>query len=163
MNKKELIKVMQVIIKEEVKKEVAKREKVLRESILKEVKQSQPKKKKVVEKDPLDVDHIFENKEVSPQPTTKSYTNNSLLNEMLNETERGGEWRSINGGPQVFNSSQAQAWGGGVQNPQVLQTAEGGQVSTQQLQQTEAGQAVVNALTRDYSSLMKHMNNKKGK
>ena len=156
MDTKKLIKAIQLIIKEEVKKEVAKKEKTLRKSILKELKESQPK---VVEKDPLDVEHIFEQKQ---EP--KSFTKNSMLNDMLNETAQGGEWRSINGGPQVFNSSQAQGWGGfNQQTPSVLQTAEGGQVSTQQLQQTEAGQAVLNALTKDYSGLMKHMNDKKGK
>jgi hypothetical protein len=64
----------------------------------------------------------------------------------------------------VFNASQAQGWGGGINTQQsTFQTAEGRAVSTEQLQQTEAGQAVVNALTRDYSKLMKHMNDKKGK
>ena len=155
MDTKKLIKAIQLIIKEEVKKEVAKKEKTLRKSILKELKESQPK---VVERDPLDVDHIFEKKQ-----ETKSFTKNSMLNDMLNETAQGGEWRNINGGPQVFNSSQAQGWGGfNQQTPSVLQTAEGGQVSTQQLQQTDAGKAVVDALTRDYSGLMKHINNKKG-
>jgi len=136
---------------------VAIREKVIRESILKEVKQSQPK---VVEKDPLDVDHIFETK----QETKKSFTNNSTLNELLNETAQGGEWKSINGPGGVFNASQAQGWGGGLNTQQsVFQTAEGGQVSAQQLQQTEAGQAVVNAVTRDYSALMKAIDKKKGR
>lgn len=157
MDTKKLIKAIQLIIKEEVKREVAKKEKALRKSILKELKESQPQ---VVERDPLDVEHIFETK----QQTKQTFTGNSMLNDMLNETAKGGEWRSINGGPQVFNSSQAQGWGGfNQQTPSVLQTAEGGQVSTQQLQQTDAGQAVLNALTKDYSGLMKHMNDKKGK
>ena len=156
MDTKKLIKAIQLIVQEEVKKEVAKREKVIRESILKEMKQSQPK---VVEKDPLDVEHIFE----TSQQTKQSFTGNSMLNDMLNETAQGGEWRSINGPGGVFNASQAQSWGGvNPQTPSVLQTTEGGQVSAQQLQQTEAGQAVVNALTRDYSGLMKHINAKKG-
>jgi len=163
MDTKKLIKAIQLIIKEEVKKEVSKREKSLRASIIKEMKQSQPH---VVERDPLDVDHIFETTQKSPQPT-KSFTNNSMLNEMLNETAEGGEWRSINSngvGSGMFNSSQAQSFGGMMnQQPQVLQTAEGRAISTEQLQQTEAGQAVVSALTRDYSKLMKHMNDKKGK
>ena len=157
MDTKKLIKAIQLIVQEEVKKEVAKREKVIRESILKEMKQSQPK---VVEKDPLDVEHIFE----TSHQTKQSFTGNSMLNDMLNETAQGGEWRSINGTGGVFNASQAQAWGGvNPQTPSVLQTAEGGQVSTQQLQQTEAGQAVVSALTRDYSGLMKAIDKKKGK
>ena len=155
MDTKKLIKAIQLIIKEEVKKEVAKKEKALRKSILKELRESQPQ---VVEQDPLDVEHIFEKKQES-----KSFTKNSMLNDMLNETAQGGEWRSINGQGGVFQSSQAQGWGGmNPQTPSVLQTAEGGQVSTQQLQQTDAGKAVVDALTRDYSGLMKHINNKKG-
>ena len=157
MDTKKLIKAIQLIVKEEVKKEVAKKEKSIRESILKEVKQSQPK---VVEKDPLDVDHIFETK----QQTKQSFTGNSMLNDMLNETAQGGEWRSINGPGGVFNASQAQGWGGGMNTQQsTFQTAEGGQVSAQQLQQTEAGKAVVNAVTRDYSQLMKAIDKKKGK
>ena len=155
MDTKKLIKAIQLIIKEEVKKEVAKREKAIRESILKEMKQSQPK---VVKSDPLDVEHIFEAKKDS-----KSFTKNDMLNDMLNETAQGGEWRSINGQGGVFQSSQAQGWGGFNQQPSVLQTAEGNAVSVERLQQTEAGQAVVNALTRDYSGLMKHINTKKGK
>jgi len=160
MDTKKLIKAIQLIIKEEVRKEVAKKEKVLRKSLMNEIKQSE-----VVERDPLDIEHVFEQKTEQP---AKSFTNNSMLNEMLNETAEGGEWRSINStgvGSGMFNSSQAQAFGGGMMNqqPQVLQTAEGRAVSTEQLQQTEAGQAVVNALTRDYSKLMKHMNDKKGK
>jgi len=159
MDTKKLIKAIQLIIKEEVRKEVAKKEKVLRKSLMNEIKQSE-----VVERDPLDIEHVFEQKTEQP---AKSFTNNSMLNEMLNETAEGGEWRSINStgvGSGMFNSSQAQAFGGGMMNqqPQVLQTAEGRAVSTEQLQQTEAGQAVVNALTKDYSGLMKHINAKKG-
>jgi hypothetical protein len=165
MDTKKLIKAIQLIIKEEVRKEVAKEKKALRKSLMNEMKKSQPQ---VVERDPLDIEHVFEQRTQQPTQPAKSFTNNSMLNEMLNETAQGGEWRSINSngvGGGMFNSSQAQAFGGGMMNqqPQVLQTAEGRAVSTEQLQQTEAGQAVVNALTRDYSKLMKHMNDKKGK
>ena len=157
MDTSKLVKAIQLIVKEEVKKEMAKREKVIRESIIKEMKQSQPKR---VEKDPLDVDHIFK----TSHKTKQTFTGNSMLNDILNETAQGGEWRSINGPGGVFQSSQAQAWGGmSQQTPSVLQTAEGNAVSVERLQQTEAGQAVVNALTRDYSALMKHIDAKKGK
>ena len=160
MDTKKLIKAIQLIIKEEVKKEVSKREKSLRASIIKEMKQSQPN---VAEKDPLDVDHVFE----SNTKTNKSFTGNATLNDMLNETADSGEWRSINSngvGGGMFDASQAQAYAGGMsQQPQVLQNADGRSVSTDQLQQTDAGKAVVDALTRDYSGLMKHINNKKGK
>jgi hypothetical protein len=159
MDTKKLIKAIQLIIKEEVKKEVSKREKSLRASIIKEMKQSQPN---VVEKDPLDVDHVFE----SNTKINKSFTGNATLNDMLNETADSGEWRSINSngvGGGMFDASQAQAFAGGMgQQPQVLQNADGRTIPTNQLQQTDAGKAVVDALTRDYSGLMKHINNKKG-
>ena len=159
MDTSKLIKAIQIIVKEEVKKEMAKREKVIRESILKEMK-STAVKKQVVEKDPLDVDHIFESNK-KPQ---KEVFQKTGFADLLNETAQGGEWRSINGQGGVFQASQAQAWGGmNPQTPSVLQTAEGNAVPVEKLQQTEAGQAVVNALTRDYSDLMKHMNSKKGK
>ena len=161
MDTKKLIKAIQLIIKEEVRKEVAKEKKALRKSLMNEMKKSQPQ---VVERDPLDIDHVFEQRTQQPTQPAKSFTNNSMLNEMLNETAQGGEWKSINGPGGVFNASQAQGWGGGINTQQsTFQTAEGGQVSAQQLQQTDAGKAVVDALTRDYSGLMKHINNKKGK
>lgn len=161
MDTKKLIKAIQLIIKEEVKKEVSKREKSLRASIIKEMKQSQPN---VAEKDPLDVEHVFESTKAPSTP--KEFTKNSMLNSILNETADSGEWRSINSngvGNGMFQSSQAQSLGGGVGNqPHVLQNADGRSVSTDQLQQTDAGKAVVSALTKDYSALMKHMNAKKG-
>ena len=63
------------------------------------MKQSQPK---VVEKDPFDVEHVFETK----QEDKKTFTSNSTLNDMLNETAQGGEWRTINGQGGVFQSSR---------------------------------------------------------
>jgi hypothetical protein len=157
MDTTKLVKAIQIIVKEEVKKEMAKREKVIRESILKEMKQSQPKR---VEKDPLDVEHIFEQKQTPKKEMFKS----TGFADLLNETADNGEWRSINGQGGVFQASQAQGWGSMTnQTPGVLQTAEGNAVSVDRLTQTSAGQAVVDALTRDYSGLMKHINAKKGK
>ena len=72
MDTKKLIKAIQLIIKEEVKTEVSKREKSLRASIIKEMKQSQPN---VAEKDPLDVDHVFE----SNTKTNKSTKNRTHI------------------------------------------------------------------------------------
>ena len=160
MDTKKLIKAIQLIIKEEVKIEVAKKEKSLRKSIMNEIKKSQPV---IVEKDPLDIEHVFE----SSENNTKKFSGKSTLSDMLNETAQSGEWRNINSngvGNGVFQSSQAQSFGGGMgQQPHILQNADGRAVSTDQLQQTDAGKAVVSALTRDYSGLMKHINTKKGK
>ena len=92
--------------------------------------------------------------EVLTPQTKQSFTGNSMLNDMLNETAESGEWRSINSngvGSGVFQSSQAQSFGGGMgQQPQVLQNTDGRAVSTDQLQQTDAGKAVVDALVNTY-------------
>jgi hypothetical protein len=157
MDTKKLIYALKLIIQEEVSKEITKREKHLRASIIKELKQSQPP---VVKNDPLDVSHIFENKQKPKKEMFKS----TGFSDLLNETADSGEWRSINSTNGAFNSTQAHAWGHMTnQNPQVLQNVDGKAVSVEKLQQTEAGQAVVNALTRDYSSLMKTISAKKGK
>ena len=50
--------------------------------------------------------------------------------------------------------------GGGMMNQSTIQDSEGRSISMDALAQTEAGASVVNALTRDYSQLMKVMNNK---
>lgn len=158
MDTNKLIKAIQIIVKEEVKKEMVKREKAIRESILKEVKKSQPKR---TNRDPLDVDEIFEERR---QPSKKQMFKSNGFADLLNETANDGEWRSINGQGGVFQASQAQGWGGGINTQQsTFQSTEGRTISADQLQQTEAGQAVVNALTRDYSALMKHIDSKKGK
>jgi len=156
MDTNKLFKAIQIIVKEEVKKEMAKREKAIRESIIKEMK-STSNKKSTPTKDPLDVEHIFES-----TPKKKSnVTFTGKFSELLNETADSGEWRSINstGGSRVFTSNMAQGFGS-VQSG-VLETAEGRSVSVEQLQQTEAGAAVVDALTKDYSALMKAIDAKK--
>ena len=79
MDTKKLIKAIQLLIKEEVKREVSKREKVLRASIIKEMKESKPME---VKDDPLEINHIFEETKQPSKP--QSFTNNSMLNEMLN-------------------------------------------------------------------------------
>ena len=78
MDTKKLIKAIQLLIKEEVKREVSKREKVLRASIIKEMKESKPME---VKDDPLEINHIFEETKQPSKP--KSFTNNSMLNEMF--------------------------------------------------------------------------------
>jgi hypothetical protein len=47
--------------------------------------------------------------------------------------------------------------------PSILTDVDGRRIDTNQLASTEAGAAVVNALTKDYSALMKAIDKKKGK
>jgi len=163
MDTTKLFKAIQIIVKEEVKKEMAKREKAIRESILKEMKIASNKKPiaKKVEKDPLDVDHLFESNTTNAVTKKATVQFGGKFSKLLNETAESGEWRSINstGGSRVFTSNIAQGFGS-IQSG-VLETAEGRSVSVEQLQQTEAGAAVVDALTKDYSALMKAIDAKK--
>lgn len=99
----------------------------------------------------------------------KQYTSNLTLNELLNDTAgfRGD-------GPQVYleeqvNYNDYSEWPTmninsiATRAPQVITDHDGRRIDMQQLAQTEAGAAVVDALTKDYSALMKAIDKKKGK
>ena len=91
------------------------------------------------------------------------------MNELLNDTSGfRGE------GPQVYleeqiNYNDYSDWPTmnmnrmNVATPQVVTDHEGRRIDMKQLAQTEAGAAVVDALTKDYSALMKAIDSKKGK
>jgi len=159
MDTKKLIQAIKMLVESEVKKRFAEEKKILKQSIIKELKQ-QPIKQTtpLVEKDPLDVDHLFETKK--PQTQKKLFNNDSPISSILNETYQSGEWRDIGG--RSFTSDMAQSFtGGSMMNQSNIQDSEGRAVSMDTLAQTEAGVAVLGALTRDYSALMQVMNNKK--
>ena len=160
MDTKKLIQAIKILVESEVKKRFAEEKKILKQSIIKELKQ-QPIRQTtpLVEKDPLDVDHLFETKK--PQTQKKLFNNDSPISSILNETYQSGEWRDIGGG-RTFTSDMAQSFtGGSMMNQSNIQDSEGRAVSMDTLAQTEAGVAVLGALTRDYSALMQVMNNKK--
>ena len=163
MNTQKLIQAIKLIVESEVKKQITLERKQLKESILKELRRgTHITKTSFVEKDPLDVEHIFETKQ---KPTQKKlFGGNSALSSILNETYQSGEWRDINGG-NSFTSDMARGFGSmnGVGNTtnNVVQDVEGNAVSLDRLSETPQGEAVVNALTKDYSQLMQAINNKK--
>jgi hypothetical protein len=88
----------------------------------------------------------------------KQYVKNPMLNDILNETSAmsSDEWSTMN-----FRSEMAQAFGMQSAEPVAVQDVSGNAISTDSLKSKEGGEAVVNALTRDYSSLMKAMDKKK--
>jgi hypothetical protein len=106
-----------------------------------------------------------------PQPNQpKQYVSNPMLNDILNETVGfKGE------GPQVYleesvDYNDMSEWPTMNVNgrmapttPSILTDVDGRRIDTNQLASTEAGAAVVNALTKDYSALMKAIDKKKGK
>ena len=149
MKKNDLIKIIELVVRKEVKKQ-------MNEIFIKENKSSlkslapKTKPKKVQKKEPV------------------QYTNNKELNDVLNETvglSKGDsemdEYPTMGGG--VFDSSRATellGYGesmmmGGDKETQrkvaAVQTMKQAGVTSEQLPDS-----VVNALTRDYSDLMKH-------
>ena len=108
MDTTKIIKAIQIIVKEEIKKEMVKQKKAIRESILKEIKSASAKSQPTqVEKDPLDIDHIFEQTKLPKKQVFKS----TGFADLLNETADRGEWRSINGNGGSFGTNAAAAWG----------------------------------------------------
>tara|TARA_B100000085_G_scaffold150011_1_gene136351 strand:- start:104 stop:574 length:471 start_codon:yes stop_codon:yes gene_type:complete len=149
MKKNDLIKIIELVVRKEVKKQ-------MNEIFIKENKSSlksltpKPKKKVVQKKEPV------------------QYTENKLLNDVLNETvglSKGDsemdEYPTMGGG--VFDSSRAAellGYGdsmmmGGDKETQrkvaAVQTMKQAGVTSEQVPES-----LVNALTRDYSDLMKH-------
>ena len=148
MKKSELIKIIELVVRKEVKKQV--------NEIL--IKENSIKSKPVVKS--------------KPKPKTKvhrNYTDNLELNKVLNETvglndnsQDQEEWPTMSGG--TFDSSRATellgygdsiaAQGGSNEmkrNMAVAQTLREKNVSI-----NDVPESLVNALSRDYSELMKH-------
>ncbi len=146
MTKKELVKIIQEAVRREVKKEVQK-------IFINE--QSTPK-----------LESMIDTKVSKPKPKTQiKYTKDEALNKVLNET-RGGipqqgkeEYPTLGGG--VFDTNRmTEMLGYGkteeVQRDMVaVDTMKKAGVTSEQVPEH-----VTNALTRDYSDLMKAMNKK---
>lgn len=89
----------------------------------------------------------------------KTFTKNSMLNDLLNESTPFGR-DAYTASPLAFTSDDVMGFGASpVQMPGMLTDIEGNAVPVA----NEATEAVVNAITRDYSDLMKAINKKKGK
>jgi hypothetical protein len=151
MKANQFIKLLRRVIREEVQMAVRTELRILSESSIK-----QPAR--IFESKPP----VVKNKTVQPKVRTpKQYASNPLLNEILNETTMYNnpigefeEWPTMGMNPAIHKSSQA---------PQILTDFEGRQVDVNTFSQTDAGAAVVDAITKDYSALMKAIDAKKGK
>ena len=149
MKKNDLIKIIELVVRKEVKKQ-------MNEIFIKENKSSLKSltPKKVVKKKPVQKQNV-------------QYTENKALNEVLNETvglskgDEMDEYPTMGGG--VFDSSRASellGYGDSIgaggdketqRNIAAAQTLREKGVSSEQVPES-----LVNALTRDYSDLMKH-------
>ena len=147
MKKSELIKIIELVVRKEVKKQV--------NEIL--IKENSIKSKPVIKSKP------------KPKRVQRQYTDNLELNKVLNETvglndksQEDEEWPTMGGG--TFDSTRATellgygdsiaAQGGSNEmkrNMAVAQTLREKNVSVK-----DVPESLVNALSRDYSDLMKH-------
>ena len=101
------------------------------------------------------------------KPKQKHYSKNKVLNDVLNETAMGdksNEWETLGGSTytsdrinEVVGSSYADIMDGSEKpNADMVVKSMGGDPNT-------VGDTLKNALTRDYSDLMKAMDKKQGK
>ena len=145
MTKKDLVKVIRKLVREEVKKEVGKiliTEKTFKEPIRKKYK---------------------------TKPVKKTYSKDKTLNEVLNETvglmenqSHKEEYPDV-GGKQYTTDNMADLLGyGDMASPELKRDKVAAQTLAEKgVTPDQVGDGVVNALTRDYSDLMKVIN--KGK
>ena len=151
MNSKTFIKVLRKVIREEVRsavKEIITEQTVIKnhESQLHEV-----------------ASDFMPNKPMAKSNVKKQYTKNSVLNDLLNETaaqpisQELVDWSSTN-----FKSDMASAYGDMGSSPTAPLATKG--INGEPVNMNnEAVATTVNAMTKDYSALMKAIDKKKGK
>ena len=155
MNSKNFIQALRKVIREEV--QVAVRTELKQfSSVISEVKQ--PAKTTVSYAETI-------KPKVKQQP--KQYTGNPTLNELLNDTagfkgdgpmaylEEQIDYNDFSEWPTMQSKPTTSM-------PALVTDVDGRRIDINQLASTAEGEAVVNALTRDYSQLMKAINKKKG-
>ena len=147
MTKKDLVKIIREVVKREVQKEVKK-------IFIKE--ETSPK-----------LENILTEVETPKQSTpTKKYTDNEALNKVLNETvalsnKSTDEYRTLGGG--AFDTSKMSEMMGYGKSDDMKRDM----VAVDSIKKTgrsvdQVPEHVTNALTRDYSGLMKALDKKKG-
>lgn len=173
MKTREFAKLLETIVRKVVREEF--------KSMITESKQPTKSIVKTAQKkaDPLDVSHIFNEGDVLSEqasyvkPKKKiNFSKDNMVNQMLTETYNSNEWQNINGNGGMFTSQNAQGFnrssmaemiGYGSAKPTVSNmtptTDPDGRPMNVNLEGTKVGEA----LTRDYSALMKKINAKKGK
>ena len=148
MTKKELIKIIREVVRREIKKEI-------NEIFIKEQTISKTQLTDVIPK-------------VSEPKKKISYTNNKSLNEVLNETvglskqqQEFEEYPTMNG--KTFDSSRMQElMGYGKSDEGKREMAAVDTLKKAGKSVNDVPEHVTNALTRDYSKLMKAIDKKKG-
>lgn len=167
MKKKELINIIERLVRKEVKKQV-------NEIFINEGKKALASRS-IEDEVSSSLTQIAEQEYTQPKPKKreyKEYTKNESLNKILNETAGGipqgdSEYPTMGGG--TYTSDRVHELMGG--NPMMRNTPQGKEkarqvgavesLKAQGVSSEQVGEDVVNALTRDYSGLMKAINKKK--
>ena len=141
MKQGKLVSLIKEVVKQEVKKQVT--DILINETNI-------PKTKPVVKK----------------KVKEQKFTDNAMLNQILNETaQQQEEYPTLGGG--TFDSSRATellGYGGGLGNKEVKrEVAAASTLQSAGMTPETAPEHLTNALTRDYSGLMKAIDKKKGK
>jgi len=140
MKSSELKVLIREIVREEVKMELRK---YLKEYKTKKVKESmgvRRKPKKIVK---------------------KHYTKDTMLNNILNETANSDDWETLGGG--TFNTSNMNDIISKNYNMDGGQLSDAQMISSMGVDPNTVPNHVTDAITKDYSGLMKTINKKKGK
>ena len=144
MNKKDLIRVIRKVVQEEVKKEVGKI--LISENKTKVI----PRKKSIIKpKKKKKVTYIKDNKSL-----------NDILNETVGLTQSSKEEYPDMGGKTYTTENMADVLGyGDMASPELKRDRVAAQTLAEKgVTPDQVGDGVVNALTRDYSDLMKVIN-----
>jgi len=141
MKSNKLVSLIKEVVKQEVKKQIT--DILINETNI-------PKSKPVVKK-----------KKVKEQ----KFTDNPTLNKILNETAQQEEYPTLGGG--TFDSTRMTemlGYGSGLGNEEVKrEVAAASTLQSAGMTKESAPEHLTNALTRDYSDLMKAIDKKKGK
>jgi hypothetical protein len=141
MKQGKLVSLIKEVVKQEVKKQIT--DIFINETNI-------PKTKPVIKK-----------KKVKEQ----QFTSDPTLNKILNETAQQEEYPTLGGG--TFDSSRMTemlGYGGGLGNKEVKrEVAAASTIQSAGMNPDVAPEHLTNALTRDYSDLMKAIDKKKGK
>ena len=149
MDTKKFTSVLRKIIREEVTKAV-------RTELRQMLNEDKPSHKSTIQHG-MQLHDMVEQKPV--KKARKKYSDNAMLNDILNDTislKQNSDWSTMN-----FKSEMAQAFGMNSSNPVVapMTDLQGKPLNTN----NEQVATVVNAMTKDYSALMKAIDKKKGK
>jgi hypothetical protein len=162
MKARQLADLLEVIVRKVVREELKPIITEVRNAskpILKETTKKNKTTSNRIQKDPLDINisDILKEERVLNPTDKKTFVKNSMLNEMLNETMNDGEWKNMDA---QFGSNQAQAWSGRETTTVApTQDIDGRPVDTSNPEVAN----VMDAITKDYSQLMKAIDKKKGR